>query len=79
MLEHLIKGRLKISAFKNEGLEKLSMINKVIEPGETYTLNVGVIYDFYSDDTKNYSSFMFTSQLQFSNGENLCFGTGGNI
>ncbi|MDO3695924.1 hypothetical protein QVZ41_13820 [Wenyingzhuangia sp. chi5] len=79
LVDHLIKGQLLISEFENQGLEKLSMINKVIGPGEIFTLNIGVIYDFYSDNSKDYSSFIFSSQLEFSNEEKFNFGTAGDI
>jgi len=65
--------------FKDQGLEKLSLINKVINPGEVYTLNVGTVFDLFADTTKHYSSMIFTTQLCFSNGQKLNFGAGGDI
>lgn len=65
--------------FEDQGLEKLSMINQVISPGEVYTLNIGTVVDLFSDTTKNYSSMVFTTQLCFSNGQKLIFGAGGEI
>lgn len=79
LIDHLIKGKLNISAFKNEGLEKLSIINKVIEPGEVYAFNLGIIIDFYSSKSESYDAFFFTSNLIFSNGDKFKFGTSGNI
>ena len=78
LVDHLTNGQLQISTFKNQGLERLSMINKVINPGEIYTLTIGVIYDFYSDREKDYSSFIFSSEIHFSNGDIFDFGTAGD-
>lgn len=65
--------------FEDQGLEKLSLLNKVINPGEVYTLNIGTVFDLYADTTKNYSSMIFTTQLHFSNGQKFDFGAGGDI
>lgn len=60
--------------FKDQGLEKLSVMNKVIQPGEVYTLNIGTVYDLYSDKSKHYKTIIFSSELIFSNGQKLLFG-----
>ncbi len=60
--------------FQDHGLEKLSVINKVINPGEAYMLNIGTVYDIFSDTSKHYSTIIFTSHLHFSNGQKLLFG-----
>ena len=67
-----------ILSFEDQGLEKLSVMNKVINPGEVYMLNIGVIYDLFSDKTKHYKTVIFSSELIFSNGQKLLFGAADN-
>lgn len=77
--EHFLKKEENLRKFKDEGLEKLSLLNTVIPPGEIYLLNIGTIFDLYSDTTKHFNSMIFTTQLHFSNGQTLNFGAGGPI
>ncbi len=79
MTEQLLDKEENLWNFRNEGLEKLSVLNKVIPPGEIYSLNIGAIFDLFSDTTKHYSTMIFTTELLFSNGQKLNFGAGGNI
>lgn len=65
--------------FKNQGLEKLSLINKTINPGEVYLLNIGIKYYLPTNGNTKYTSLIFSGQLNFSNGKTLLFGAGGNI
>jgi len=77
--EKLFSKEVNLSNFENQGLEKLSMLNKVINPGEVSTISLGLILDVFSDTTKQYSSMIFCGKLFFSNGQKLDFGSGGNI
>lgn len=74
LVERLLSKEEHLRLFKNQGLEKLSMINKVIPPGEVYTLNIGIINDLFSDSTKNYGGLIFSTQLSFSDGSKFDFG-----
>ncbi len=75
----LFSNEKNLSRFDNQGLERLSMLNKVIKPGEICTVSLGIVVDLFSDSTKNYSSMILCGQLFFSNGQKLNFGSGGNI
>ncbi len=79
MSEKLFSKERNLSFFKNEGLESLSMLNKVIKPGEVCPLSIGFVLDVFSDTTKHYSSVFFCGQLYFSNGQKLDFGSAGDI
>jgi hypothetical protein len=77
--DSIIKNPKMIASFRDEGLEKIGLMNKVIPSGEIYVITVGVVFDLYSDTTKKYSSIIFTSELHFSNGQVINFGAGGDL
>jgi len=77
--EQLFSSERNLSNFKNNGLEKLTMLNRAIKPGEICTISLGIILDVFADSTKNYSSVILCGQLFFSNGQKLDFGSGGEI
>lgn len=54
-------------------------MNKTINPGEVYLLNIGIKYYFSEHRKMQYTSLFFSGQLNFSNGKTLLFGAGGNI
>lgn len=68
-----------LKQFKDQGLEKLSLINKTINPGEVYLLNIGIKYYLPESESTKYTSLIFSGQLNFSNGKTLLFGAGGDI
>lgn len=72
--EQLFKSEKNLWVFKDDGLEKLSVMNKIINPGEVYTLQIGTIYDLFSNPNIKYTSIIFNSELIFSNGQRLHFG-----
>ncbi len=72
--ERLFSNEKNLWDFQDQGLEKLSVINKVINPGEVYTLHIGTVYDIFADSTKHYQTVIFNSELVFSNGQKLLFG-----
>lgn len=77
--ERLFSSEKNLSNFENEGLEKLTMLNRTIKPGEVCTISLGIILDVFADTTKNYRSVILCGQLFFSNGQRLDFGSGGEI
>lgn len=77
--ENLFSKQNNLSSFQDQGLERLSMINKVIKPGEISTISLGIVLDLFSDTTKHYSSMVLCGQLFFSNGQKIDFGSGGDI
>jgi hypothetical protein len=72
--ERLLSSERNLWDFKDEGIEKLGIMNKVINPGEVYTLHIGTVYDLFSNPNKRYSKVIFNSELIFSNGQRLLFG-----
>lgn len=79
LMDDLFRHQEQLTSFKNQGLEKLSLMNKIIAPGEAYLLNIGIKY--YLPDTMDtkYTTLIFSGQLDFSNGETFLFGAGGDI
>ena len=79
LMDNLFKHKEQLTSFKNQGLEKLSLMNKIIAPGEAYLLNIGIKY--YLPDTMDtkYTTLIFSGQLDFSNGKTFLFGAGGDI
>ena len=75
----LFSNQENLKQFRNQGLEKLSLMNKTINPGEVYLLNIGIKYYFSEHRKMQYTSLFFSGQLNFSNGKTLLFGAGGNI
>lgn len=72
--ETLLSNKKIIPTLKDDGLEKLSIMNKVIGPGEVYILYIGTVFDVFSNPEKRYSSVLFSSELEFSNDQKLTFG-----
>jgi hypothetical protein len=75
MSGRLISNGRNLWDFQDQGLERLSLLNQKIEPGQVFILNIGVIVDAFSDTSKQYE-VIFVSQLEFSDGSKHFFGFG---
>ena len=73
-IDSLLRNANQMSSFKDAGLEKMALLNKVIPPGEIYILNIGLVVDLFCKPSEKYSSMFFTSELYFSNNQILNFG-----
>ncbi len=65
--------------YKNQGQDKFSIINKTLNPGEAYFLNIGIVLDLYADKTKIYDNIFFICELRFSNNQKIPFGASATI
>lgn len=74
---NLFQKQENLLQFTHQGLEKLSHINQIIYPGGTYTLTIGIKYSLPADMSIRF--LLFAGELEFSNGEILDFGSGGDI
>lgn len=72
--DRLLSSEKNLWDFKDDGMERLGVINKVINPGEVYTLHIGTVYDLFSNPNRRYTTVIFNSELIFSNGQRLLFG-----
>lgn len=79
LLEDIKNNHSLLSKYKGIGIERLSVLNIPIEPGETKVLNLGIIFDAYSGNERIAETIFFGVNLVFGDGENYWYRHGYKI
>jgi len=69
LLDDIKNNRTLLTTYKGMGLERLSLLNIPIKPGDVEVLNLGVMFDAYSGNDRLAETIFFTVNLVFGDGE----------